>query len=62
MPLFHAVAKEVREIFWLMYSSFVAAFHDAVEDLKTGNLSARFPVGLFPPGLPFVRGHPALPP
>ena len=62
MPLFHAVTKEVREIFWLMYSSFVAAFRDAAEDLRTGNLSAKFPVGSFPPGLPFVRGHPALPP
>lgn len=28
-PLFHVVAKEVRETFWLMYSSFVAAFRDA---------------------------------
>lgn len=58
-PLFHVVAKEVRETFWLMYSSFVAAFRDAAEKLKTGDLSARFPVGSFPPGLPFVR---ALPP
>ena len=62
MPLFHAVAKEVRQIFWWMYSSFVAAFRDAAEALKTGDLSARFPVGSFPPGLPFVRGHPAQPP
>lgn len=61
-PLFHVVEKEVRETFWLMYSSFVAAFREAAEELKTGNLSARFPVGSFPPGLPFVRAHPALPP
>ena len=62
MTLFHAVAKDVRETFWLMYSSFVAAFRDAADDLKTGNLFAKFPLGSFPPGLPFVRGRPAVPP
>ena len=62
-PLFHVVAKEVREILWLAYSMFVAAFREAAEKLKTVELSAvRFPVGSFPPGLPFVRAHPARPP
>ncbi len=62
-PLFHVVAEEVRENFWLAYSMFVAAFREAAEKLKTGELSAaRFPVGSFPPGLPFVRAHPARPP
>ena len=59
-PLFHAVAKEVRETFWFAYSMFVAAFREAAERLKAGELSVvRFPVGSFPPGLPFVRAHPA---
>lgn len=47
-PLFHVVAKEARETFWLMYSTFVAAFRDAAEKLKTGDLSVRFPGGLVP--------------
>lgn len=34
-PLFHAVAKEVRETFWAAYSTFVAAFREAAEKLKT---------------------------
>jgi hypothetical protein len=53
------VAKEVRETFWVAYSTFVAAFREAAEKLKIGDLSVRFPIGSFPPGLPFVR---ALPP
>jgi len=57
------VAKEVRETFWLAYSMFVAAFREVAEKLKIGELSAvRFPAGSFPPGLPFVRAHPARPP
>jgi hypothetical protein len=54
-PLFHAVAKEIRETFWVAYSTFVAAFREAAEKLKAGDRSARFPLGSFPPGLPFVR-------
>jgi hypothetical protein len=42
-----------------MYGLFLAAFRDAAEQLKTGDRSAQFPLGSFPPGLPFVR---ALPP
>jgi len=37
---FHVVAKEVRETFWVAYSMFLAAFREAAEKLKTGNLSA----------------------
>src|SRR5689334_114082 len=58
-PLFHTVAKEVRETFWVSYSTFVAAFREAAERLKGGDRLARFPIGSFPPGLPFVRAHPA---
>jgi hypothetical protein len=40
----------------LMYAWFVAAFRSAAEKLKQGDREARFPVGSFPPGLPFVAG------
>ena len=50
-PLFHAVTKEIRKTLWLAYSMFVAAFREAAERLKAGELSlVRFPVGSFPPG------------
>ena len=38
-----------------MYAQFVSAFREAAEQLKTGDRSARFPTGSFPPGLPFVK-------
>jgi hypothetical protein len=41
-----------------MYGLFLAAFRDAAELLKAGDRSAKFPVGSFPPGLPFVRALP----
>ena len=34
---------------------FLAAFREAAEKLKAGDLKASFPLGSFPPGLPFVR-------
>lgn len=61
-PAFHAATKAARETFWVAYSTFVAAFRDAADQLKAGDRLARFPVGSFPPGLPFVRDHPAMPP
>jgi len=44
-----------REI-WTGYSWFVAAFRTAAEKLRAGDRGAPFPVGSFPPGLPFVSG------
>jgi hypothetical protein len=38
------------------YFRFVAAFRDAAERLRAGDLGARFPPGSFPPALPFVPG------
>jgi hypothetical protein len=58
-PRFHAASKAIRNGLREAYGPFLAAFRDAAELLKVGDRSARFPVGSFPPGLPFVR---ALPP
>jgi REP element-mobilizing transposase RayT len=55
-PLVHAATKAARKAFYEMYSWFVAAFRSAAEKLKQGNREARFPIGSFPPGLPFVAG------
>jgi hypothetical protein len=61
-PLFHAATREAREAFREAYWTFVAAFREAAEKLKAGDRLARFPVGSFPPGLPFVSAFAALPP
>jgi REP element-mobilizing transposase RayT len=61
-PSFHAASKAVRQAFWEAYSTFVAAFREAAEKLKAGDRTARFPLGSFPPALPFVSAYPALPP
>jgi hypothetical protein len=58
-PRFHAASKAIRDRLREAYGFFLAAFRDAAELLKAGDRSAKFPVGSFPPGLPFVR---ALPP
>lgn len=58
-PRFHAASGVMRKALWEAYGLFLAAFRDAAELLKAGDRSARFPIGSFPPGLPFVR---ALPP
>ena len=48
-------AKAMRKSLREAYGLFLAAFRDAAELLKSGDRSARFPIGSFPPGLPFVR-------
>ena len=53
-PLVHAATKAARKAFYKMYAWFVAAFRSAAEKLKQGDREARFPIGSFPPGLPFV--------
>jgi hypothetical protein len=55
-PLFHAASRRVREDLRAAYGGFVAAFREAAEKLRAGNLGAAFPVGSFPPALPFVSG------
>jgi hypothetical protein len=61
-PLYHAATKAAREAFWEAYSAFVVAFREAAERLKAGDRTVRFPLGSFPPGLPFVSIYSARPP
>ena len=61
-PAVHAASKAARQAFWEAYSLFLAAFREAAEKLKAGDRTARFPLGSFPPGLPFVSAYPAMPP
>ena len=51
-----------RKRFWEAYSAFVAAFREAADKLKAGDRTAKFPLGSFPPALPFVTAYPSLPP
>lgn len=57
-PMFHAASKAARQALWSLYGEFLAAFRTASEHLKAGDRRARFPIGSFPPGLPFVRALP----
>ncbi len=52
-PFCHAASKKVRRAFWEAYSLFYAAYREAAEKLKAGDLSAVFPQGSFPPPQPF---------
>jgi hypothetical protein len=53
-PRFHAFRKSVRRELYEAYALFVAAFRDASEKLRAGDLTAKFPSGSFPPALSFV--------
>ena len=55
-PLFHAFSAAARRELWEAYRLFVGAFRQAAEKLKAGNRDAVFPLGSFPPALPFVGG------
>ncbi|HEY0558323.1 MAG TPA: transposase [Thermoanaerobaculia bacterium] len=55
-PLFHAASARVRRELWEGYRLFVAAFRQAAERLRAGDRDAVFPLGSFPPALPFVGG------
>jgi hypothetical protein len=46
--------KKVRKALWAAYGTFFAAFREAAERWRAGDREAAFPVGSFPPGLPFV--------
>jgi hypothetical protein len=54
LELLPPLSKSARKLFQEAYSRFLAAFREAAESLKAGDLTASFPVGSFPPGLPFV--------
>jgi hypothetical protein len=53
-PFVHAATKAARKAMWEAYCHFVAAFREAAEKLKAGVRNAVFPIGSFPPRLPFV--------
>lgn len=53
-PAFHAATKAVRKELVEAYGWFAAAFREAAEALRQGDLGARFPEGSFPSRLPFV--------
>jgi hypothetical protein len=61
-PFYHAATKVVRKAFWQAYSAFMSAFREAADRWREGNRKARFPVGSFPPGLPFVTEEAYSPP
>jgi hypothetical protein len=53
-PHLHAASKAVRQIFYEGFALFVAAYRSAAEKLKRGDPHPGFPLGCFPPALPFV--------
>jgi REP element-mobilizing transposase RayT len=55
-PLVHAATKAARKVFYEIYAEFVSAFRIAAEALRRGRRDAPFPIGSFPPALPFVAG------
>jgi putative transposase len=55
-PFCHATSRDWRRLLRGAYAEFVAAFRRAAERLKAGDRAAPFPIGSFPPALPFVGG------
>ena len=55
-PLCHAATRKARKEFLEAYAWFYSAFREAAEKLKAGLRDVCFPIGSFPPGLPFVSG------
>ena len=55
-PRVHAASRAARREFYEAYGQFVAAFREAAERLRAGDLGARFPPGSFPHAQPFVPG------
>ena len=55
-PLFHAISAAARRELWEAYRLFVDAFRQAADKLRAGDRNAVFPLGSFPPALPFVDG------
>ncbi len=55
-PLFHAASRIIRHYLYEGFSWFVAAYRTAAEKLRRGDPDPHFPIGSFPPPLPFVGG------
>ncbi len=54
-PRIHAASRAAREQFLAAYAEFVAAFRQASRRFRSGDRTAVFPPGSFPPAQPFVR-------
>jgi REP element-mobilizing transposase RayT len=54
-PFVHAATKAARKAIWEAYAWFVSAFRGAAEKLRAGDRNVAFPIGSFPPRLPFVK-------
>lgn len=55
-PRVHAATRAARKAFYDIYAAFVSTFREASERLRRGEREAPFPLGSFPPALPFVAG------
>ena len=55
-PTFQTPSKAVRRELYEGYAWFVAAYREASEKLRDGSRMVSFPIGSFPPPLPFVAG------
>ncbi len=55
-PLFHAASQVIRHYLYEGFSWFLAAYRTAAEKLQRGDPEPHFPIGSFPPALPFVGG------
>jgi hypothetical protein len=55
-PLFHAVRLRVKKELYTAYAGFLAAFREAAEKWRSGERTVVFPIGCYPPALPFVEG------
>lgn len=53
-PFIHAASRRVRLAFLELYRQFVEAFREAARRLRSGDRSAEFPPGSFPPALRWV--------
>jgi len=53
-PQYHCSSEEKLATFWEGFRSFVAAYRDAAERLRMGELAAVFPPGCFAPRRQFV--------
>lgn len=60
-PVFHAATKEARQLLIDAYRWFAAVYREAADRLLAGDGSPGFPVGSFPPALPFVHSGEAVP-
>lgn len=55
-PAVHAASVAVRRELRNAYFWFVASYRDAAEKLRAGKRDQPFPLGCFPPAMPFVGG------